>query len=132
MRKKNQKDRTTKMKLDKCSELCVFYDKVQGAVARELTADPEVVAFGMNVPLDFTKGLSLPKDFNPPEETYTTDFVITYADGRTAVREAMFRKHLARPSVVERLELSRQYWRQHGIADWKIVIEKEETLDETR
>lgn len=65
-------------------------------------------------------------DLNLPSETYTTDFVLHYDDGHTAVREAVFRSFLSRPSVAEKLELSRRYWQQQGISDWGIIIDKED------
>ena len=69
-------------------------------------------------------------DLNLPSETYTTDFVLHYDDGHTAVREAVFRSYLSRPSVAEKLELSRRYWQQQGISDWGIIIDKEDTSHE--
>ena len=69
-------------------------------------------------------------DLNLPSETYTTDFVLHYDDGHTAIREAVFRSYLSRPSVAEKLELSRRYWQQQGISDWGIIIDKEDTNHE--
>lgn len=37
---------------------------------------------------------------------------------------------LSRPSVAEKLELSRRYWQQQGISDWGIIIDKEDTSHE--
>lgn len=123
MRKQIQKERCTKIKLEKCPRVCCLYDKVQLAVARMLNADPSIVQIECNIPLSLDE---IPNDdLNLPSETYTTDFVIHFTDGKTAVREAVFRSHLSRPSVAERLELSRRYWQQQGIDDWGIIIDKE-------
>ena len=117
MRKQIQKERCTKIKLEKCPRVCCLYDKVQLAVARMLNADPSIVQIECNIPLSLDE---IPNDdLNLPSETYTTDF------GKIAVREAVFRSHLSRPSVAERLELSRRYWQQQGINDWGIIIDKE-------
>ena len=131
MRKKQQKGRTVKMKLDKCPELCIFHDKVMGAVARELSADNSVVEFHVNIPLHFSEALAFPSDLAVPAEPYMSDFYIKYEDGRMAVREAVYRKHLERPGTIALLELSRLYWRQHGVNDWKIITEEEDDNGKT-
>ena len=123
MRKQVQKERCTKIKLEKCQCVCCLYDKIQLAAARMLNADPSIVQVECNIPLQLDE---IPADdLNLPSETYTTDFVIHFTDGKIAVREAVFRSHLSRPSVAERLELSRRYWQQQGINDWGIIIDKE-------
>lgn len=122
MRKQVQKERCTKIMLSKCKSVCHLYDKVQLAAARMLDAEPSVCSFVCNMPV----GVDVPADdLNLPSETYTTDFVIQYDDGHTAIREAVFRAHLNRPSLAEKLELSRRYWQGQGVSDWGIIIDKE-------
>ena len=41
MRKQVQKERCTKIKLEKCPRVCCLYDKVQLAAAKMLDAEPE-------------------------------------------------------------------------------------------
>ena len=109
MRKKVQKERCTKIMLTKCKAVCCLYDKVQLAAAKMLDAEPAIFQFECNVPILCN---DIPaNDLNLPSETYTTDFVLHYDDGHTAVREA---------------ELSRRYWQQQGISDWGIIIDKED------
>ena len=124
MRRKIQKVRCTKIKLDKCRGVCRLYDKVQESFARLLAADKAVVEFAVNVPLDFSKA-EFPSDLEPPSEPHTTDFFIKRTDGTSAVREAVLRATLHRPSVIAKLQLSKEYWYQQGITDWGIVIEKD-------
>lgn len=128
MRKKKQTTRCTKLKLEKCRDLCRYYDKVQGAYARKLSADSRVKEYAMNVPQDYER-VNLPEDIQLPQVPYTTDFLVWYVDGGVAVREAVYRKLLSRPSVIEGLELSRLYWLEQGIEDWKIVVEEVPTLE---
>ena len=110
--------------LTKCKAVCCLYDKVQLAAAKMLDAEPAIFQFECNVPILCN---DIPaNDLNLPSETYTTDFVLHYDDGHTAVREAVFRSYLSRPSVAEKLELSRRYWQQQGISDWGIIIDKED------
>ena len=125
MRKQVQKERCTKIMLTKCKAVCCLYNKVQLAAAKMLDAEPAIFQFECNVPILCN---DIPaNDLNLPSETYTTDFVLHYDDGHTAVREAVFRSYLSRPSVAEKLELSRRYWQQQGISDWGIIIDKEDT-----
>lgn len=124
MRRKIQKVRCTKIKLDKCKEVCRLYDKVQESFARLLSTDETIVEFATNVPLDFSK-MDLSVDLAAPKEAHTTDFLIRWKDGTQAVREAVLRATLHRPSVIEKLQISKEYWNQKGVSDWGIVIEKE-------
>lgn len=114
MRKQVQKGRCTKLMLDKCKSVCCLYDKVQIAAAKMLNSEPSIYQFECNVPLCN----AAVNDVNLPAEPYTSDFLIFYDDGHKAVREAVYRAHLSRPSVAERLDISRRYWAQHGIEDW--------------
>lgn len=124
MRKKRQKGRCVKVKLDKTQELCKCFDKIQEAFAKVIAADESVDEFSMNVPLDFSK-VNLPSDLPAPEEVYTTDFLIKRTDGILAVRECAFRRMLGHPSTAENLQLSKTYWEQIGVTDWGIIIEKQ-------
>ena len=75
MRKQIQKERCTKIKLEKCPRVCCLYDKVQLAVARMLNADPSIVQIECNIPLSLDE---IPNDdLNLPSETYTTDLSFT-------------------------------------------------------
>ena len=106
MRKQVQKERCTKIMLTKCKAVCCLYDKVQLAAAKMLDAEPAIFQIECNVPILCN---DIPaNDLNLPSETYTTDFVLHYDDGHTAIREAVFRSYLSRPSVAEKLELSRR------------------------
>lgn len=58
------------------------------------------------------------------EGAYTSDFVITKADGNLMVRECVSRKHLTKPMTTKLLDVSRNYWKSHGVSDWGIVIEE--------
>ena len=90
MRKQVQKERCTKIMLTKCKAVCHLYDKVQLAAAKMLDAEPAIFQFECNVPILCN---DIPaNDLNLPSETYTTDFVLHYDDGHTAVREAVLFK----------------------------------------
>ncbi len=114
MRKKNYKGRCEKRSIPKCVEICRTYDPIQYTYADKLALDNSISEFRCNVLMD---GLS--------EGNYTSDFVCTKTDGVLMVRECVYRKRLTKPMTVRLLEASRQYWLNHGVSDWGIVIDEE-------
>lgn len=120
MRRKNYKGvKCTKRILSKCEGVCKAYDAIQYAYADLLSASEDVKSFQVNV---FLEGLQ--------EGAYTSDFVIIKADGELAIRECVSRKHLSKPMTAKLLDISRAYWKGHGVEDWGIVIEKEGVANE--
>lgn len=118
MRNKNYKGRCEKRSLSKCKDVCRTYDVIQSAYADKLESDEEIVEIRVNVVLD---GLGLDKQ-------YTSDFVCVRADGDFMVAECVQRSSLTKPLTVKLLDASRQYWKNHGITDWRLVIN--ETTEE--
>ncbi|MDY4923570.1 hypothetical protein [Frisingicoccus sp.] len=112
MRKKGYKGRCEKRTLSKCQDVCRTYDVIQSAYADMLQNNPDVKEIRCNVLLD---GLS--------EGEYTSDFVCVKSDGDLMVRECVFRKFLTKPMTVRLLDASREYWTNHGVIDWGIVID---------
>lgn len=114
MRKKNYKGRCEKRTLSKCKEVCKTYDAIQAAYAEVLQECDEVKEIRCNVLLD---GLEIGE--------YTSDFVCVKPDGDLMVRECIFRKFLVKPMTVKLLDASREYWQNHGVSDWGLVIDAE-------
>lgn len=114
MRKKGYKGRCEKKDLSKCQEVCRTYDAIQSNYADILQNDNDIQEIRCNVLLD---GLS--------EGAYTSDFVCVKADGDLMVRECVFRKFLTKPMTVKLLDASRDYWLNHGVSDWGMVIDEE-------
>lgn len=120
MRKKNYRGaKCTKRILSKCENVCRTYDAIQYAYADLVSASEDVKSFQVNVLL---QGLEI--------GDYTSDFVITKADGELMIRECVSRKHLTKPMTAKLLDISRAYWKGHGVEDWGIVIEKEGVTNE--
>ena len=113
MKKVDYKGRCIKRQLSKCKDICRSYSEMQDDYARFLQVDDNVISFACNIKLDE----------DPETENYTTDFVITMADGTIRVRECVYRKHLERPSTARLLDLSKDYWRSKGVMDWGIVVD---------
>lgn len=114
MRKKGYKGRCEKKDLSKCQEVCRTYDAIQSNYADILQNDNDIQEIRCNVLLD---GLS--------EGAYTSDFVCVKSDGDLMVRECVFRKFLTKPMTVKLLDASRDYWLNHGVSDWGMVIDEE-------
>ena len=114
MRKKSYKGRCEKRTLPKCKEVCKTYDAIQAAYAEVLQECDEVKEIRCNVLLD---GLEIGE--------YTSDFVCVKPDGDLMVRECVFRKFLMKPMTVKLLDASKQYWQNHGVSDWGLVIDAE-------
>lgn len=114
MRKKNYKGRCEKRTLGKCRGICKTYDAIQSRYADMLQSDEKVKAFQCNVPLD---GLDIGE--------YTTDFVCTLENCDLMVRECVAKSHLTKPMTAKLLDSSRNYWLNHGVSDWGLVIHAE-------
>lgn len=113
MKKVDYKGRVIKRQLSKCKDICRSYSEIQDDYARFLQINDDVKAFSCNVQLTD----------DPETESYTSDFVITLADGTLRVRECVYRKHLERPSMARLLDLSKEYWLSKGVVDWGIVVD---------
>ena len=114
MRRKDYRGaKCIKRTLAKCEGVCKTFDNIQYTYADLLSMSEDVKSFKVNVLLE---GLQ--------EGEYTSDFVITKADGDLMVRECISRKHLTKPMSAKLLDLSRIYWKSHGVNDWGIVIER--------
>lgn len=119
MRKKNYKGaKCTKRYVNKCDDVCKTYDAIQYAYANLLSEAEEVKSFQVNVLL---QGLE--------EGAYTSDFVITKANGKLMVRECVSRKHLT--SLVDAIGLGirKLYTEKKAMVDFE-TIKKESGLKE--
>lgn len=119
MRNKNSKIAATKLHLCKCDGVCITYSKIQYAYAMKLEKDQSIANIRVNVDLDGYK------DNKYPERTYTSDFVCVKDTGDLMVRECIERKLLQKPMTIRLLDISKEYWKTHGISDWGIVINEE-------
>ena len=114
MRRKNYKGRCEKRVLGKSTEVCRFYEELQTLYANRLQDCEEIKEIRSNVLLE---GLEV--------GDYTSDFVCIKSDGDLMVRECVYRKFLTKPMTVKLLDASRNYWLNHGVTDWGLVIDEE-------
>lgn len=93
--------------------------------AKYLEDQSWVAAYEPNFPLNADRFAQvLPVDIRPDyfHVPWSSDFFLTYADGRKGARELAQAADLRKRAVVERLELSRRYWKAFGIDEWKVVL----------
>lgn len=108
MRKKNYKGRCEKRMLAKSKEACRLYDEIHIKIkyADRLQDSEEIQEIRCNVLLE---GLEAGE--------YTSDFVCVKSDGD------VYRKYLTKPMTVKLLDVSCEYWLNHGVSDWGLVID---------
>ena len=109
MRKKGFKGRCEKRVVSKCREVCRTYDSIQSAYVDQLQEDDSIREFQCNGLLDTGE--------------YMTDFLCTKTSGELRVRECVQRKHLLKPMTIRLLDISREYWKRHGVEDWGLVVD---------
>lgn len=114
MRPVNIKDRCTKKRLNKSESVVKLYDKLQLAYASVLEANEEIKEVRCNVIIDPVGG-----------SNFTTDFVCVKTNGDITVRECVYRKRLSLPRTAKLLDASRNFWANHGVSDWGLVIDNE-------
>lgn len=94
-------------------------------MSKTLEDDEEVVRYLTNVPLDmakykFMEAVGIKKAYFARQ--WVTSFKIYRRNGSVSIRELVPQHHLNRPSSIQKLELSRRYWEQEKITDWKIIL----------
>lgn len=104
--------------------LCVHTPQAR-RYAKLLEEDTRIRSYEVNHPLDAAwiaridrvgiRGAYL-------QTQWTTDFVITDQDGGEAVREIVTADLLGKHAEIEKLELSRRYWKARDVEDWRLVL----------
>ena len=114
MRNSKTHSQTIKCKLPKCSSVFYAYSELQHKYGELLSQRNDVLEFKANVKLE---------DF-PLGDSYTTDFVITTKDGKTLIRECVYKDKLLKPLSIKLLDASREYWLSRGWSNWGIVVDE--------
>lgn len=123
-----QKNDTRSMRItfnsEKNQSIINVNSKYERAYSRKLEEDNSVLSYKACVPLDVS--LLNQMDFTDIRKQYRniqwlSSFVIKYSNGETGVRELINTKNLSKLAEIEKLELSRRYWKLKGINNWKVV-----------
>ena len=112
MRKQKYKGRCEKRMLSKSDQVCRFYSDLQSKYADKLDSDNDIEQIQCNIYLCNTE--------------YMSDFLCTRKNGDVFIRECVERRFLNKPMTIKLLDISRNYWLNHGIEDWGIVTNVEE------
>lgn len=125
MRKIGKKYRDIKFKSEKNKAVILVHSQEARSFAKYLESDPSISTYVAGKPMEFERLQMVSKvDIRGEyfQQQWESDFYILYEDGTVAVREISNRADLEKLAEVEKLELSRRYWKCCGVQDWKIVI----------
>ena len=127
MDKVNKKRRDIKFFSEKNQSLKVVHTEDARCYAKCLEDREEVVSYDVCVPLDAgaldrIDKINIRGDYF--KQQWESDFQLIYANGTYGVREVVRPGDLEKLAEVEKLELSRRYWKLLGVNDWKVVVVK--------
>ena len=125
MYKSGQKKRDIKFKSKKNDRVMLVHTEDARDYAKYLEDREEVVSYDVCVPLDAgaldrIDKIDIRGDYF--KQQWESDFQLIYADGTYGVREVVKPGDLDKLAEVEKLELSRRYWKLLGVNDWKVVV----------
>lgn len=128
MEKSNVKGRTIKFLSKKNNCIISVHSRISKRFAEHLETLDHVVGYETlklwdQSLYDNINPIYIRKDYL--STLWVTDFVIRYVDDSIGVREIVDSQNLYKLSTIERLELSRRYWKIMGITNWKIAIPEE-------
>lgn len=107
----------------KNGKVIMVHNVIARQVARLLEVDDRVERYDTDVSLEALIERVDPIGIRDTylEMEWKTDFVIFLEDSRTVIIEVETRDNLEKKSVIEKLEISRRYWKGNA-HDWKIVM----------
>ncbi len=125
MDKTESKCRDIQFYSEKNKKLMSVHTREEKIYADILENSPNVAGYQCLQPLDPAllgeiSRLEIRPDYF--EAAWASDFRIENADGSISIREVVPAEHLTRRASVEKLELSRRYWKRLDADDWKVVI----------
>lgn len=125
MEKASQKSRDIKFFSEKNKAMVCVHSKEARNYAKYLEEQPWVESYETDIPLEFARFPHISSvDIRPEYFTlaWVSDFCLHYADGRTGIREMISERYFEKRASIERLELSRRYWKAMDVSDWRLVI----------
>lgn len=125
MEKESQKRRDIKFFSEKNKAMMCVHSKEARDYAKYLEDQPWVEGYETDIPLELTRFPHInPVDIRPEyfALAWVSDFRLHYADGRIGIREMVSERYFEKRAIVERLELSRRYWKAMDVSDWKLIL----------
>lgn len=124
MEKAGTKTRDLRFYSEKNGQMICVHSKLARKYTRWLESQNWVETYECNVALDtgryqYVSPVGIRKEYFAV--AWCSDFLLHYADRRTAVREIVSKQDLTRRAALERLEFSRRYWKTLDV-EWKLLI----------
>ncbi len=127
MYKQPNKRKVIKFYSDKSEKWLPVFDDLSERYAIKLESDCAVAGFDTNIPLDnWPSVIDMANISVGASCLFCSDFLIRYANGKSAIREVATRSRLGRSDFLEYLEISRRFWQAKGYADWGVISSLEE------
>lgn len=124
MEKAGQKTRDIRFFSEKNGKMMCVHSKQAREYTRWMECQSWIESYECSVELDMQRyqhvnPIDIRKEYFSTQ--WSSDFLLHYADGRTAVRETVSTQDFGRRAILERLEFSRRYWKSLDV-DWKLLI----------
>lgn len=122
---RNQKSKTQSVKFmsRKNGKVVTVFSEPAKRYAQKLEDDPNVKSYEVNIPLDnwqqTISRVGLRKEYMDVE--WTSDFLIIFQDDSVGIRELTPERCFVKAAEMEKLEISRRYWKAGHVANWMIV-----------
>lgn len=125
MEKARGKYRDIKFYSEKNGRIICVHTKMARDYAVWLEKQQSLDSYEVNIPFESERLAYV----NPVEirklyfqTDWASDFLLHFRDGHKAIREMSSLDNLMKLATIEKLELSRRYWKALGIDDWRLVL----------
>lgn len=129
MEKAKGKYRDIKFFSEKNKAIMCVHCKTARDYAEWIEHQAYVDSYEVNVPLESERMVSVSSVGIRSlyfKTDWASDFLLHFSDGSKGVRELTSMNDLKKEANIERLELSRRYWKALGIQNWKLVLPAQE------
>lgn len=127
MEKQGKRTREIRFYSQKNQAMCSVHSAGARDYTKWLEEREDVRGYEVNIAWD-TTFLSRVDRVDIRGSYLTTDWIsdirLCFTDGHIGIREMVREEKLQERAVIEKLELSRRYWKAQGIEDWKLVMEE--------
>lgn len=127
MEKQMGKIRTIRFFSQKNQEVLIVHSALAKKFAEHLEKDSAVKKYQTNVALEnwkeYVSSAGIRKSYLTCE--WTSDFLIEDENAQVSVREIVSASDLDKRAEVEKLEISRRYWKSVNVFSWQAVIVEE-------
>lgn len=107
----------------KCAKNITVLGKEARTVAKLLERDTSVLGYSTMIPFQVNQSEISIVGIRPSylSENWVTDFCVECADGSKFALEVAAKESMKKRAEIEKLELSRRFWKSRGIK-WKVAV----------